>query len=1008
MTTQTCPRCQARFEAQSGVDTCPACLLEAGLDPPGAATVPTSGTERFQSPALETLAKQFPQLEFRSLLGTGGMGAVYLARQKSLDRAVAIKILPAEIARDPAFAERFQREARTLARLNHPNIVTIFESGQVGPWCYLLMEYVDGITLRQAISDGGLAPKDSLEVVRQLCDALQYAHEMGVVHRDIKPENVLLDARGRIKIADFGLAKLVGGERGDFTLTRSHQVMGTWHYMAPEQFERPSDVDHRADLYSLGVVFYELLTGHLPVGRFEPPSERARVDASIDAVVLRALERQPQKRYQRASELREALERVPSAAGPAAAKPTPQGAFAAAAKDAVPPGKPAATSSSNSRRLPPLPFRIRNDYGDLATGLTRIRPEHLEIEFRTHWAAIWQDWTALWHDYGHNKPGLHTLNIPWESICEIKLVQGWFGSRIEIRLDSVALASSIPGNAQGCFFLNIAKADFDLAKTFVREAISKLQLPEPLEEPAPDHRAVVRSEIPSTESDSFAPDFDLIGWSWVALALLQLLLVLSFRDHGVQFGPKELLSLIAGQVGFAFLAAWSHLTRASRVLSAIGMAVASFPTNMLFPFYLPLAIASVVTKRGLRDPGYAIHLQQQPRLLERLFLLTPINAASRLALCDRRIRPAGMVAGLVGIAGIGLTVASVFGQSKYGWNSSPDAVAPEFEIADGMLITNSIALLIAGFLLTRRQHWEACLIASLVAMLPLSFSSLLIAPFAIWLLVLLSQRQVRDAFAITELEPNSQPSPAWNLPPGGKSPLPASPSEPVLRSGIDIPPRLKEFSPPGKPDALSPTLVNKFQTVAPTSTSEIAPVAQRKLARWPLALIFLLDVFAIPFLALFLIMPVERSSHFTSDPTLAPQSRFEGELREKVDEVRRSLRNDLRRAGIEPMEGHLESVDEAEESGADTEAHDATVIVVDSHTPLAGEAIEIHLAFIIFSTVVPHSLLIMTSLVGLIASLFWRGGWLHRMAAYLSALPIHIGCLVGIPWAIARQFSRES
>jgi len=256
------------------------------------------------------LQAKFPQLEILELLGRGGMGSVYKVRQRNLDRIVALKVIPPASARDPEFAERFAREARALARLNHPNIVTVYDFGQSGDVYYLLMEYVDGVNLRHTLRAGRLQPEEALAVVPQICDALQYAHDQGVVHRDIKPENVLLDRSGRIKIADFGLAKLLGLGAEDFSLTRTQQVMGTPRYMAPEQIDRPSKVDHRADIYSLGVVIYEMLTGELPVGRFALPSERSSVDPHIDRVVLRSLEREPEQRYQRASQLKSELATV--------------------------------------------------------------------------------------------------------------------------------------------------------------------------------------------------------------------------------------------------------------------------------------------------------------------------------------------------------------------------------------------------------------------------------------------------------------------------------------------------------------------------------------------------------------------------------------------------------------------------------------------------------------------------------------------------------------------------
>jgi tRNA A-37 threonylcarbamoyl transferase component Bud32 len=290
-------------------------LLQAGFEsrPNPAAGVPGEATFVARSPAApppEEVGILFPQLEVLELLGRGGMGAVYKARQRDLHRIVALKILPPELARDPAFGERFVREARALASLNHPHIVTIHDFGQAQGVYYLLMEYVDGVNLRQAQQAGRIEPEQVLGIISQICEALQYAHEEGVVHRDIKPENILLDRRGRLKIADFGLAKLVRNQPADLPLTQTRQVMGTLHYMAPEQIEHPTQVDHRADIYSLGVVFYELLTGDLPLGRFETPSHKVQIDVRLDEIVLRALERDPQRRYQWALQVKTELDSV--------------------------------------------------------------------------------------------------------------------------------------------------------------------------------------------------------------------------------------------------------------------------------------------------------------------------------------------------------------------------------------------------------------------------------------------------------------------------------------------------------------------------------------------------------------------------------------------------------------------------------------------------------------------------------------------------------------------------
>jgi predicted Ser/Thr protein kinase len=276
----------------------------------------------FTAPTPEELAKHFPQLEIIELLGQGGMGAVYKAREPGLDRLVALKILPPDAARDPAFAERFKREARALAKLNHPNIVAVHGLGEADGLFYFIMEHVDGVNLRELIRSGQCKPEEALKIVPQICEALQFAHDEGIVHRDIKPENILLDKRGRLKIADFGLARLLRGAGGspatprDYTLTGPWQVMGTPHYMAPEQMDDPLRVDHRADIYSLGVVFYEMLTGELPRGRFAPPSQKVQVDVRLDEVVLRALEQEPQRRYQQASEVKTDVETISRSPAP--------------------------------------------------------------------------------------------------------------------------------------------------------------------------------------------------------------------------------------------------------------------------------------------------------------------------------------------------------------------------------------------------------------------------------------------------------------------------------------------------------------------------------------------------------------------------------------------------------------------------------------------------------------------------------------------------------------------
>ena len=307
-----CPSCRKPLPANAPQGICPECLMKAGF---GTGTAPEEGGAprpfSFQPPLVTDLAKLFPQLEISELLGQGGMGAVYKARQPALDRLVALKILPPALASGAGFAERFTREARALARLTHSNIVAVHDFGKAGDFHYLIMEFVDGANLRQVEQAGKLQPAEALQIIPQICAALQFAHDEGIVHRDIKPENILIDKRGRVKIADFGIAKMLG-KAGEANLTGAKDVVGTPHYMAPEQVERPQTVDHRADIYSLGVVFYEMLTGELPIGKFAPPSKKVQVDVRLDEVVLHTLEKEPDRRYQRAGELKTDVETIAS------------------------------------------------------------------------------------------------------------------------------------------------------------------------------------------------------------------------------------------------------------------------------------------------------------------------------------------------------------------------------------------------------------------------------------------------------------------------------------------------------------------------------------------------------------------------------------------------------------------------------------------------------------------------------------------------------------------------
>src|SRR6516225_6892015 len=226
-TLRICPNCRKPLPPDVPMGLCPECLIksgfptESGTDEPGK----VAGA-RFVPPPVGEIAQLFPQLEILRLIGQGGMGAVYKARQPSLDRFVALKVLPPAAASDPGFAERFNREARALARLNHPNIVAVHDFGKAGTLHYLVMEFVDGANLREVERLGELTPEQALAIVPQICEALQFAHNEGIVHRDIKPENLLLDKRGRVKITDFGIAKMVGTGAGQQNLTGAKDVVG--------------------------------------------------------------------------------------------------------------------------------------------------------------------------------------------------------------------------------------------------------------------------------------------------------------------------------------------------------------------------------------------------------------------------------------------------------------------------------------------------------------------------------------------------------------------------------------------------------------------------------------------------------------------------------------------------------------------------------------------------------------------------------------------------------------
>ncbi|MDZ4401667.1 bifunctional serine/threonine-protein kinase/formylglycine-generating enzyme family protein [Prosthecobacter sp.] len=258
----------------------------------------------------EEVAALFPEHEIVRVLGEGGMGVVYLARHRRHKRLEALKLLSAKYGREAEAVARFEREARAMARLSHPNIVTAYDSGRTGgDRLYLTMEYVDGTDLAALIRAGAADQLDPLAIGGQICDALAYAHGEGVIHRDIKPANVLVDTQGRVKVADFGLARIADADLDASAITTPGAVMGTPGYISPEQ-RRGDAVDHRADIFSLGAVFYEMLCHERPAGTFVPPSTRTGCDPRWDAIIQRAMQADPARRYTSTTEIREALDEI--------------------------------------------------------------------------------------------------------------------------------------------------------------------------------------------------------------------------------------------------------------------------------------------------------------------------------------------------------------------------------------------------------------------------------------------------------------------------------------------------------------------------------------------------------------------------------------------------------------------------------------------------------------------------------------------------------------------------
>ncbi|MBN1212315.1 MAG: protein kinase [candidate division Zixibacteria bacterium] len=236
-------------------------------------------------------------------IGQGGIAEIYKGRQASLNRDVAIKILTSKLTTDPEIVRRFERESMVIAKLNHPNIVHVIDKGKAGNRYYFVMEYVDGTSLREVIERENIPIATKLEMIVQVLKALDYAHKNGVIHRDIKPTNILIDRQGNPRVADFGIAQIVGTPEGE--MTSSDVIMGTLAYMSPEQKVSSTNVDQTTDLYAIGIILYEILTGKKPLGRFKMPTElNPKINAAFDDIIMKCLAQEPAERYQTAVDLK--------------------------------------------------------------------------------------------------------------------------------------------------------------------------------------------------------------------------------------------------------------------------------------------------------------------------------------------------------------------------------------------------------------------------------------------------------------------------------------------------------------------------------------------------------------------------------------------------------------------------------------------------------------------------------------------------------------------------------
>jgi predicted Ser/Thr protein kinase len=351
-----CSECGTAVSASGaeGTGVCPGCGNYVRATSERTAAGPVSPAAHAPAPSDKNdslVGTRLGPWRLERLVGRGGMGRVYEAFGKDGKGPVALKVLSEALAQDTQFVRRFQREGKVLAGLSHPHVVEVLDQGETDGRLWFAMEFVRGENLRRRIERGPLPLAEAGRIAGEIASALEYAHGRGVVHRDLKPENVLLGEDGRARLADFGLLRLARDTAPEATtrLTRTDVILGTYEYMAPEQRRGSADVDARADVFSLGVILYECLTGRLPLGRFPPASELvAGVPRAVDAVVNRALAPEPGERFAGARALADALRGALAGVPPA---PPPSARPAFGGSPSRPDGERAEISDEEARFL---------------------------------------------------------------------------------------------------------------------------------------------------------------------------------------------------------------------------------------------------------------------------------------------------------------------------------------------------------------------------------------------------------------------------------------------------------------------------------------------------------------------------------------------------------------------------------------------------------------------------------------------------------------------------------